>query len=246
MNLKDDEDKIIFAKALDRLTESVNKEISTFTDFIDPARCETLILIFKKMNKREIKSFGGHENAERKIIGFIVNDEEIFPITPITFTFNAKFCKPPSHRDYLGAVLGLGLERRKIGDILLGENGATIFVSSDIAEYICENLKQAGRVAIKGKIGEVITSVSQSKEKRITVPSLRTDAVISSAFNLSRRDSSALIESEKVFVNGKPAKKTQLISAGDTITVRGKGRAVIKEQCGTTKKDRIVLQLTIN
>ncbi|MCL2577464.1 MAG: YlmH/Sll1252 family protein [Defluviitaleaceae bacterium] len=243
MNSENQEDKLLFAKVLDRLNSAIKKEQSAFTDFLDPVRCESFLSLLAKKAPQEIivKANGGFENAERKMLGMIA-DEESFPITPITFTYNARFSKPPSHRDYLGAVLGLGLERGKIGDILIGENGATIYVSSDVAEFICENLQQAGRTAIKGKIGEALTSIEpQGKEKRITVPSLRTDAVISSAFNLSRRESAALIESEKVFVNWKPVKKTQLIYLGDTITIRGHGRVVIKEQAGNTKKDRIIL-----
>ena len=141
-----------------------------------------------------------------------------------------------------------------------------MYVVSDIANFICENLTQVNRATVRvhaefdeqsseenhenelsfaneteKRINEL--SFAKETEKRITVASLRLDGVISSAFNISRGKSAALIESEKVFVNWKLAKKTQIISEGDTITIRGTGRAVIAAIEGSTKKDRIILRV---
>jgi RNA-binding protein YlmH len=240
-------DNLDFAKVLDKMS-AAQKKGCAFTDFLDAASCEKFILQLKKILPNEISAiaFGGFENAERKMIGFYL-DEVVFPIAAITFTYNEKFSKPLSHRDYLGATLGLGIDRAKIGDIRIAENGAVIYVSTDVAEFIRENLQQVKRTAVKGEIGETLTfSENAGNEKRITVPSLRLDAVVSSAFNLSRGKSAALIEGEKVFINWKLAKKTQSVNPGDTITIRGVGRAVVHEQLGNTKKDRIVLRITVN
>jgi RNA-binding protein YlmH len=238
------EDKLLFAKALDRFN-SAQKKGAAFTDFLDPVSCEKIFLAYEK--KIFVKKFGGYENAERKMIGFFASDDEKnFPITPVAFTYNMKFSKPPTHRDYLGAVIGLGLDRVKIGDILVSDEGATMYVSSDVAAFICENLQQVKRTAVKGKIGEALHSPAESgKEKRITVASMRLDAVISAAFNLSRTKAAALIEGEKVFVNWKLAKKTQHIAEGDAITIRGVGRVAVDEQMGSTKKDRIILRVIV-
>lgn len=248
---KDAEDKLLFAKALDRLNAAFKRNQPMFSDFLDPMRCEMFLqLLTKKRREMTIKAYGGFEGAERKKLVFFADEsteDKAFPITPIALTYNSRFSKPPTHRDYLGATLGLGLERGKIGDILLCEDGATMYVSSDVSEFICENLQQAGRTAIKAKPGETLPSAQTlGTEKRVTVPSLRVDAVISSAFNLSRREAAALIESEKVFVNWKPTKKTQTVSPGDTITIRGHGRATIDELGGNTRKDRIVLIMRIH
>jgi RNA-binding protein YlmH len=247
---KEAEDKLLFAKALDRFNSAIKSGQPTFTDFLDPLRCEKfsnqLVVNYHQLKSNiNITSHGGHEEAERKMIGF---NAEIFPITPITFTYNARFSKPPTHRDYLGATLGLGLDRAKIGDIVLNETGAVIYVQSAAAPFVCENLQQVKRTAVKGLIGlpKAAASETKSQEKRITVPSLRVDAVISSALNLSRAKAAALIENEKVFINWKAAKKTQTVSEGDKITVRGLGRVTIIRQEGFTKKDRAVLQVSIN
>jgi len=256
--LKEKEDKILFAKVLDRQEAATHK--SSYTDFIDPARCSVFMnILIREKKHKHIFVYGGYEHAERKIIGFLselelsenMEDREeesksSFPITPISVIYNQKFSKPPTHRDYLGATIGLGLDRGKIGDIVLGEEGATIYVKSDIANYIVEHLEQVGRTSVTAKIGEILTNIkSTAKERRINVASLRVDTVIGAAFNLSRNKASMFIEREKVFVNWKLVKKDYLVKPEDIITVRGVGRVEIGEQVSITKKDRIVLDVIL-
>jgi len=247
---KHPEDKLLFAKALDKYTAAQKKQITTYSDFLDPARCAMFMQTFEQMhNDILITTYGGYEDAERKIIKFEISistplQNEDFPIAPVAITYNERFSKAPTHRDYLGAVLGLGLDRGKIGDIRLAKTGAILYVSDDIAFFIAENLSQVGRVAVKAKAHQELGDINQASTiKRITVPSLRVDAVISSAFNLSRGKVADLIEREKVFVNWKIAKKTHTITVGDAITVRGMGRITIDSQGGNTKKDRIILEV---
>ncbi|MCL2198741.1 MAG: YlmH/Sll1252 family protein [Defluviitaleaceae bacterium] len=232
-----DDEKLIFAKVKDRLIAAEKRGQPTFSDFLDPVRCAEFCTRLPQTT-----AYGGYKEAERKMLGFLCEEIADFPITAITFTYNEKFSAAPTHRDYLGSVLGLGLERTKIGDIRVSEHGAVMYVSSDIAEYICENLQQVKRTKVKGQMDEGLAVIEKpTREKRITVPSLRLDAVISSAFNLSRGKAAALIDAEKVFVNWKLTKKTHTVSEGDAITIRGTGRIKISEIAGSTKKDRIVL-----
>ena len=270
---KDAEDKLLFAKATDRMNAALKSGRAAFTDFLDAARCAKFLEIFTgKHFAREhqliVEAYGGTENSERKMIGFrppeTASDDAKFPIMPVTFTYNKKFSKPPSHRDYLGAVLGLQLDRGKIGDICISSgtngtnvrsasdtdirnaSGAVMYVQADIAAFISESLTHVGRVSVKGALGEFFTQTApMSVQKRVTVPSLRLDAVIGAALNLSRGKSAALIDAEKVFVNWKFARKTYTVNEGDTITIRGTGRVVVKEIGDTTKKGRIVLCVEI-
>jgi len=241
---KEPDDKLLFAKALDRLTAYEKKHQATFTDFLNPVQVAAFMQV---LFKYEITCFGGYEGAEREMLGFGAEETATFPITPIIITYNEKFSKAPTHRDYLGATLGLGLDRCKIGDIRLAESGAIMYVSSDIAVYIAENLQQVGRVKVKTSLdpNKTLAGIENTgQEKRVTVASLRLDAVLSAALNLSRGKVTTLIDSEKVFVNWKPAKKTQALNPGDNVTVRGMGRITIKNEGGRTKKDRIVLTIT--
>ena len=245
MNLKQD-DKLLYDKLTDRMEAARKNNSAAFSDFIDPFRCAA----FLRGVKEKLYVYGGYENAERMMIGFpptgeVLADED-FPISPVSFTYNAKFTSAPGHRDYLGAVTGLGLDRGKIGDIRIASGGAVIYVQSDIAAFIAENLRQAGRTNVKAAIGMTFDDIPDTgKIKRINTASMRVDAVVSAAFNLSRGKSAALVDGEKVFVNWIPAKKSQLLIAGDTLTARGYGRIKIGDESGRTKKDRIVLNILI-
>ena len=250
---KEAEDKLQFAKILDKLISAQKKDQPTFTDFLDPARCAAFMTVLAKNAEILPVANGGHENAERKMIGFfpMYDPPQEFPITPIAITYNEKFSKPPTHRDYLGTTIGLGLDRGKIGDIVLSggyapKQGAVLYVSNEVAPFICENLIQVGRASVKVTPNQIISGTEPTgTQRRITVPSMRLDAVLGAAFNISRGKASALIESEKVFVNWKPTKKTHTITPGDAITVRGHGRVLIDSIEGSTKKDRIVLKVRI-
>ena len=240
---KNPEDKLLFAKTLDRLKASEKKRQATFTDFLNPVQVGAFINALKGQN---VIAFGGYQGAERGILGFGIETTEDFPITPVIVIYNEKFSKSPTHRDYLGATIGLGLDRSKLGDIVLGEAGAVIYASSEIASYIAEHLTQVGRIKVKTTLDiskMPIETENTAQEKRITVASLRLDAVLSSGLNLSRSKVVTLIDNDKVFVNWKPGKKTQTLKTGDNITVRGMGRIVIKDEGGMTKKDRIVLTI---
>jgi RNA-binding protein YlmH len=170
-----------------------------------------------------------------------------FPIDALQISFNAKFNSPPSHRDYLGGVLGLGLERVKIGDICVNENGALAYVSRDVSDYITATLERVGRTPVKVTLGEPADIDAQPSdiETRITVASPRLDAVIAAAFRLPRSKAAALIDGEKVFINWAAAVKSdKQIKDGDVITVRGFGRIKSNLTGGQTKKGRVVLYIS--
>ena len=244
---KDSEERLLFAKVLDKYTAARKNGTSAYSDFLDPIRCTTFLQLLKQPDYLQIVSYGGYENAERKIIAFLPEvDSANFPIVPVAVTYNERFSKAPSHRDYLGAVLGLGLDRGKIGDIRLGSAGSVMYVAEEVAYFIVENLTQVGRVSVKVEAGrEPDGFESTGQTRRVTVPSMRLDAVLGSALNLSRGKASQLIDSEKVFVNWKAAKKTYNVAVGDAITVRGLGRVAIESLGGNTKKDRVVLTVTV-
>ena len=248
---RETEDRLSFAKALDRLKAAQNKNHATFTDFMNPQRSVVFLQQFTKKGVA-VRAYGGYDDAERMMLGFAAPypDEPLsngsFPITPLTITYNERFSRQLTHRDFLGAVLGLGLDRGKIGDIRIGESGAVMYAAQEVAGYITENLQQVGRTTVTATPYIELPGIETTgTEKRITVASLRLDAVISVAFYLSRGKASALIDSEKVFVNWSIAKKTLQLSAGDIVTIRGTGRLRIDTILGPTKKDRVALTITL-
>jgi len=256
------------AKVSDKLALCEKRQIATFTDFYAPINWAAFVATFAETKKTtKILTFGGTADSERRIIGFFpaadyANDYdyypnepnnadnsntllETFPIKIIQIKHNTKFNKPPRHQDYLGAIIGLGLERTKIGDILIADF-AEIFVYSDIADYICLQLDKVGNTAVTAAISPKsgITASLQKKSVQINLASMRLDVALCAIFKLSRTQVSALIASEKAFINWLPCKvQSKTLATGDIITLRGYGRAEIGEILGTTKKDRLRVQV---
>lgn len=251
-NVDSAEDRLWYAKALDRL-ESVQKRHNTdFTDFTNPFRANRFISIAKKHFPADIEAFGGYPQAERLMLGFAPEgyglNETDFPIAAIKIGYAEKFSKSLEHRDFLGSIIGLGLDRSKTGDILLIDSAAVVVCSSDIADYIKANLEFVGHTKVKIETADLssLDYEQNTKHKKIIVASLRLDAVISAAFGLSRSKAAALIKSEKAFINWiceKSAAKT--LKENDIVTLRGCGRLKISEIINETKKGRLVINVRI-
>jgi RNA-binding protein YlmH len=223
-------------------------------------QAERKILCFYPDGETDILSFG--LNSQPRNYGEIIESKQseplltdkdesrynsFFPIDALQISFNARFNSAPTHRDYLGSILGLGLERTKIGDIRINENGALAYVSRDVSAYIIATLERVGRTPVKISPGEPADTATQPSdiETRITVASPRLDAVIAAAFRLPRTKAAALIEGEKVFINWAAAVKSdKQIKDGDVITVRGYGRIKANLTAGQTKKGRVVLYIS--
>lgn len=147
------------------------------------------------------------------------------------------------HRDYLGAVMGLGLTRESVGDICVRSDGCDIIALPNAAKYIEDNLTGAGRATLKAKqipLGEVRAPQVNIKETSITVASPRLDAVAGEIFSLSRSAAAQAIASGAVTVNDEQVLKAdRRLSPKDKIVLRGKGRAILGEEFTQTKKGRV-------
>ena len=259
----DSGDKLGFSKVLDKHVAHLKNGTNEFTDFLDPHSLAMYIGVLKK-HMITPTVCGGYDGSERNMIGFtsahkeltevdaagMPHDDEdiinaVFPITPISITFNERFSSPPTHRHYLGSLIGLGLERGKLGDICLTKDGAIAYVHSFIAGFVIENLAKVGKTSVKTSVCQDITEpIAGGTSKRLTVSSLRLDAFIAAAYNLSRTMANELIDSQKVFVNFRHEKKTHILKVYDKISVRGLGRVEIISTSGLTKKGKIALEIT--
>ena len=163
------------------------------------------------------------------------------PIKFIQIDGNFKF-RSVSHKDYLGSLLGLGIKREKIGDILIHEDFCQVVVSSDICDYIVMNLTKVATNSVKVKEinrEELKTSEKKYKDISFTVSSDRLDCVISGIYNISRQESLKYINAERVHLNyEKITSASKTVSSGDLISVRGKGRSEVVEIGGETRKGR--------
>lgn len=247
----DQEEKLALAKAVDRANTAIKSCHSEFSQFMDHYKAYKFESLLSKERDIGISLFGGYDMAERLKLGFFPEyeeaDEAAFPITAIELRYNTQFSSKLSHRDFLGAILGLGITRERLGDIILEEGRAVAFADSDIADYICINLERVKRTKVSCKILENYKpKKAEITEKKFTVASLRLDAVLSNAFNLSRGKTSELIKGEKAYLNWKnEASPSKLVCENDTVTLRGYGRIKLLKIIGTTKKDRILINIGI-
>lgn len=237
-------ENLAIAKIVDKikLYEKTGKQVSTC--FLDPAELIDAEAIISKVPNC---CFGGFENAERKIILF--GTEEVEKVKDWIAVIRIESNKKLSHREVLGSILGLGLKREVIGDILISFNLADIFVTREIAKYIIQNLDRIGREKVKVSINNfdnILSKEENTKELKTTVASLRIDAIISSGIGVSREMSSKLIENQKVKLNYKMiSNSAKKINVGDKISIRGYGRIELVEVLGETRKDRIRVILRI-
>ena len=189
--------------------------------------------------------FGGYEDAERTLLGCFPewDEEKQFPIVSITFTYRKT--DKLSHRDFLGSLMGLGLTRESVGDILVGEGRAVAFLTEDICEFVISQTEKIGRTGVTVTKGHELPlpEKSEIREFDCTVASERLDCVVAAVCNLSRSLAAQKIAEGLVSVNSVVTEKTtKVLVSGDAVTVRGKGKFIIDSLDGKTRKNRIVLK----
>lgn len=251
---KRQEDKILLAQVLDKI-ELMNKtQKIESTDFLDMYQISLVETFFKKLEFKNYILFGGFEEAERKII-IVYPEKYTIEMLEKNYSKLIKIVRVElpdeekgnyAHRNYLGGIVKLGLKREKVGDILVFEDGADIVTVENFADILRTELGTLTRfqnskieVLELNKIRKLELKV---EEVKIIVPSLRLDNIVSDLARTSRSKAAEIIEQERVFVNGKnETKLSKQIKQGDVITVRGKGRFVVKEFTGTTRSGRTVV-----
>ena len=243
---KSPEDKVLLAKLWDKINTGIRKNIPANTPFLSPRELEMARYLFGSLTG--LHSFGGYEDAERKMLVYLPEylDEsaltgEDSPIVCIRATYFAG--DAPSHRDFLGALMGAGIAREVLGDICVGKGSSDFFVTAEIAPYVLQNFIGAGRTKMHlEQIDLVDVSVPEpeTKEIRDTLASLRLDSVISAGFRIGRSLASQYVSGGKAAIDGLPCEKPdQTVSEGCKISVRGLGKIKLKSVNGQTKKGRI-------
>ena len=238
------EDSILLAGIDDKIEQCLNHYMVTNSTFLD-MRQRTMAEVQCKQHKGLHSCFyGGYEEAERTVAVFLPDYAQLSEHNPLALLrITQGGHRELTHRDYLGSLMGLGLKREMIGDILVRENGADIVIIKDMGEFLLYHYEKAGRTSLNAEIipiEEIIIPENRFEEKRDTVASLRLDNVISSAFSLSRARAVEAIESGVVFVNGLQSEKAdRQIKEGDKLVLRGKGKVFLKTVGGVTRKDRI-------
>lgn len=244
------EERIFLNHSLDLQKTARYSGREVFSDFLTPREADIIRLHLDREAEVNTYFFGGIKEAERRLLcfypSFLKGEDLSFPLTVLKAQAQGlKFLSSlPKHSDYLGAVLGLGIERRLIGDIFVMEEGALAFIIclERIADFLLTELNSVGRVKVKTERAsfEEIEVSSSIVEKSASVPSFRTDVIVGEVFHLSRAEVKKLQSAERIIVNGgilltahNPLKE------GDIISVRGHGKFIFYGQSGTTRKNNL-------
>ncbi len=219
--------------------------ILTYSDFLDLNEQNILHSLSFQDKGVQVLLFGGYDTAERQMAAFVSDAlccNEDYPITCIKISpLNKKFSDSLTHRDYLGSILNLGIERCKIGDILVEDNSAFVFCHTSMADFLITEICRIKHTPVKVEVIEDKNQFPNPKRDEIsgTVASPRLDSIIGLAFHTSRSSMISYIEGGKVFINGKSVvSNAYVLKEGDIVSVRGKGKFQFDSITNKTKKNR--------
>jgi len=237
----------------DLANKSFQQGIFTFTGFLGLSEQEIFWQEEAKLRYAGYCLEGGCENADRVVIRF-GSPEELgyempFPVSCIHICPLAqKFADELSHRDFLGALMNLGIERSTLGDIKVGEKEAYLFCLESIGKFLCENLVQVKHTRVKCTITEDYKGIPQEEPAlvNIQVPSLRVDAVLARVYNMSREKSLDLFRAGKVYVDGRLCENhSRQLKAGETVNARGYGKFTLAGESRETRKGKLAVDVAV-
>lgn len=244
-------DENVKKRILDLADRCERKSCVTASSFLSPAECYEIQKLGALKDCRCIVS-GGAEGCERCAVFFLPEwmSEDMFELSDYISVIGIRsYFGAPGHRDYLGAVLGLGIERDRIGDIIVDGENAWIFCVNSVASLILSELDKVGRYSVKTDripLSDVPRSEKKVRRLSFTVKSLRLDAVTADMFGVSRTSAAEFIRLGAVSLNYSVCEKTDSpVKEGDVISVRGKGKGCITEVGGRSKKDRLFITAEI-
>lgn len=248
--ITEETDRLLAARLLDRQAHALDTGRVQVTDFLDPREQNLAALLMQQEPSLRYELEGGYPQAERRRLVMMpqgtTKDETEAGIALLQVKGDFRF-EAPAHRDVLGAVMGLGIKREKVGDILIQPDGAQVFVTEELVSLLEMRLTGIGAVSVSTAeipVEAVATPEERVKELRATVASLRLDSIAAHGFSTSRSQMAREIKSMKVRLNWRPADDPSLeVKAGDVISIRGRGRVVVEAVTGETKKGRIGLLL---
>jgi RNA-binding protein YlmH len=242
--IQNDELKLLLSRADDAVSISENKYMVKVVGFLTPAERAYVEKNVKRPIDGRIDFFGGYDEAERTLMFAVpeyIDDEEARKEIS-TLLIKARNLSEMSHRDFLGSLMGLGIKREMVGDILVFDDKCIIFIRTEIKEYILSNLGKIGRHGIEisaCEVGEIEIPKRQTEMIDGTVAGIRLDSVLSVALKTSRSRAAEYITGGLVSLNWEEIENvSKNLSEGDIISVRGKGRFKVSRIGGLTRKGR--------
>ncbi len=247
-----EESELILCKKAQNAAQSAMKSGAVRTmPFMNEREQELCVSALNKVKCKEYFFWGGHESTLRKMlaIGDDMPSKEHFDIQLLAITPN--FSKISlTHRDYLGALMSLGITRDYIGDIIVLDNMALVFSAQKFAALICEELTAVKNVNVNARVAtqneeNLINAVSKQSEKTLTIASLRLDAILAAMLKTSRKNAADLIRAKYVMINHIKTQNCSFeVQEGDVFSIKGKGKFRLNSVGNKSKKNRIFINFT--
>ncbi len=249
-----DSEGVLFQKRVRELAQKAyHNGQYLFSNFLSVAELAMYYQMEKELFYVPITAFGGTADCERMMLRFgdeaLCGYEAPFPIACIEIApLMEKFGEALGHRDYLGALMNLGIERSMLGDIVIDKKKACIFCTDTMAPYILENLSKIRHTSVRCQIAENVpkSTVTRLEQRTIQVQTARMDSVIAKVYNLSRTESTELFRTKKVFVNGYLNENNSgQLRQKDLVSVRGFGRFRFIKVLGETRKGKLNIDVEL-
>jgi RNA-binding protein YlmH len=237
-----DKDQLLCSKIDDAVTLSLTRQKPYYFSFMSQRRQAVADKYLKTICFDNYCFYGGYDASERKVLGLFYDKTDIsdFPVSAIVFKFRK--CDKLQHKDFLGALMSLGIERESVGDILVEDGRCVVFAKTELKDYITSQIFKVGNVGVTVEElnGDDLPKGRGQEELTFTVTSLRLDNIVAAICNLSREKTKNLILSGCVSVDFMQNQNvSQQLSQGCNLTIRGKGKFVFNAILGETKKGRI-------
>ncbi|MBR1780389.1 MAG: RNA-binding protein [Oscillospiraceae bacterium] len=245
------EERALLAQVLDRMEHAQRRQEPSCTAFLSPREQLDAQALLNAAGHPRYLPLGGYADAERRALLFLPDWQEESYVDPADY-LSALRCTwfredSLTHRDFLGALMGMGVRRDTVGDILVGEGSCDLIVLPTVAGFLADSMTAAGRVKLHIEpipLSELNIPVPQRKVLHDTVAALRLDSVAAVGFSISRSKASQYIAQGRVAVNWRETTKADLtVAAGDVISCRGLGKCRLTEVGGLSRKGRINVTL---
>lgn len=240
-------ENLLKSRLKDLAQKSYQSNVYTYTGFLSLAELGDFYEMERELSFVPYTQSGGYPGAERAMLRFgseeLLGYAEEFPITCIKIEPRMqKFADDLSHRDFLGALMNLGIERSTLGDIVLEENTGYLFCTETIAPFILEQLIKIKHTNVRCAAAETVPVQKEEdlEEIKIQITSERIDAVIARVYRLSRSESMEQFRQKKIFVNGRLCENNSYsLKEKDAVTVRGYGKFIFSGNQSYSKKGKI-------
>lgn len=241
----------LYSSIEDDIKRAIRRQIPIYTKFFNLAEQRHIENILSSVDDVKYLKIGGYENAERCIFNIysVFIDYDIFnyiPIKVLKVSWNGVYYRI-GHRDVLGAILGLGIKREVVGDIIIEDDMAYVFVLENMTNFLAQNLTKVGAASVIVECldtDEIDIETPKLESINVVVPSLRLDCIASAGFRISRTKVVSMIKTGRAMINWEACTKpAQEIEPGDIITIRGRGRIKYKDIIRKTKKEKLSVEI---